>query len=235
MTTVEEIRCHRVRVPLHTPFVTNLRRATHAESLLVEVVDSDGRSGWGEAPQVWQVTGESLAGGAAAVDGPLAAAVVGADPGDLIGLTDALDRAIVGNHSAKGAVDVALHDLAATTAGLPLARYLGGAARSDVRGHRRDAVRRVGRGGGRRRRGQGGGGLHPAEGQGRYGRPRRRRPGQGDPGGRRAGRRNPVGREPGLDSQGSGRHHDSHRGRRPRRGTCRAARRSPRPRRGWRS
>ena len=66
---------------------------------------------------MWQVTRESLAGAAAAVDGPLAAAVVGADPGDLIGLTDALDRAIVGNHSAKGAVDVALHDLAATTAG----------------------------------------------------------------------------------------------------------------------
>lgn len=125
MTVVERIALHAVRVPLHTPFVTSMRRATHAESLLVEVVDSDGRSGWGEAPQVWQVTGESLAGAAAAIDGPLGAQLLGRDPADLIGLTDAVARAIVGNPSAKSALDVALHDLAATTLGIGLARYLG--------------------------------------------------------------------------------------------------------------
>lgn len=125
MTTIERIHLHPVRVTLHNPFVTSLRRATHAESLLVEVVDSDGRSGWGEAPQVWQVTGESLAGASAAIEGPLSGHLLGHDPADLIGLTDAVERAIVGNLSAKSAVDVALHDLAASTVGVPLARYLG--------------------------------------------------------------------------------------------------------------
>jgi len=43
VTTIEHIRLHPVHVPLHTPFVTSLRSATQAESLLVEVVDSDGR------------------------------------------------------------------------------------------------------------------------------------------------------------------------------------------------
>ena len=62
MSRVERIACHRVSVPLHTPFVTALRRTSTTESLLVEVTDSDGVSGWGEAPQVWQVTGESVAG-----------------------------------------------------------------------------------------------------------------------------------------------------------------------------
>lgn len=128
MTTIEHIRLHPVHVPLHTPFVTSLRRATHAESLLVEVVDSDGRSGWGEAPQVWQVTGESLAGAAAAIEVPLSAQLLGRDPADVIGLTDAVERAIVGNLSAKSALDVALHDLAASTLGVPLARYLGAPA-----------------------------------------------------------------------------------------------------------
>lgn len=128
MTTIEHLRLHPVRVALHTPFVTSLRRATHAESLLVEVVDSDGRSGWGEAPQVWQVTGESLAGAAAAIDGPLAGQLIGRDPADLIGLTDAVERAIVGNLSAKSAIDVALHDLSAGTLGVPLARFLGAPA-----------------------------------------------------------------------------------------------------------
>lgn len=137
MTTIERISLHPVRVPLHTPFVTSLRRATHAASLLVEVIDSDGRSGWGEAPQVWQVTGESLAGASAAIEGPLSAQLLGRDPADVIGLTDAIAQAIVGNLSAKAALDVALHDLAARTVGIPLARYLGAPSermtvRSDV-------------------------------------------------------------------------------------------------------
>jgi len=137
VTTIERISLHPVRVPLHTPFVTSLRRATHAASLLVEVIDSDGRSGWGEAPQVWQVTGESLAGASAAIEGPLSAQLLGRDPADVIGLTDAIAQAIVGNLSAKAALDVALHDLAARTVGIPLARYLGAPSermtvRSDV-------------------------------------------------------------------------------------------------------
>ena len=56
-----KLTTHLVSAPLHTPFVTALRTATHADSLLVEISDGE-LSGWGEAPQVWKVTGESLAG-----------------------------------------------------------------------------------------------------------------------------------------------------------------------------
>ena len=65
--TISEVRTHRVSAPLHTPFVTALRRATTVDTLVVELVDSDGRSGFGEAPQVWQVTGASVAGARACV------------------------------------------------------------------------------------------------------------------------------------------------------------------------
>lgn len=97
-----------------------------AQSLLVEITDTDGRSGWGEAPENWQVTGESMAGAEACCTGPLAAAVVGRDPDDLVALTRDIARAVVGNHNAKAAVDVALHDLAARRLGVPLTRLLGG-------------------------------------------------------------------------------------------------------------
>lgn len=123
---IAAVRCHRVSAPLHTPFVTALRQATVARSLLVEITDSDGRSGWGEAPENWQVTGESMAGAQACCTGPLAAAVVGRDPDDLTTLTRDVAQAVVGNHNAKAAVDVALHDLAAQRLGVPLARLLGG-------------------------------------------------------------------------------------------------------------
>jgi L-alanine-DL-glutamate epimerase-like enolase superfamily enzyme len=125
MSKVEQITCHRVSVPLHTPFVTALRRTTTTDSLLVEVTDSDGVTGWGEAPQVWQVTGESVAGAEACVDGPLRAAILGGQSDDLVELTRRAARAVARNHGAKAAVDVALHDLVARRRGVSLPVLLG--------------------------------------------------------------------------------------------------------------
>ncbi len=83
MTRIERVTATRVTTPLHTPFVTALRSTTTTDTVVVRVTDSDGVTGWGEAPQVWQVTGESLAGAQACVEGPLAAVVTGRDPDDL--------------------------------------------------------------------------------------------------------------------------------------------------------
>ncbi len=69
MTTIAAVTATRVTTPLHTPFVTALRRTTTTDTVVVRVTDSDGVTGWGEAPQVWQVTGESLAGAEACVPG----------------------------------------------------------------------------------------------------------------------------------------------------------------------
>ncbi|HEY0621146.1 MAG TPA: dipeptide epimerase [Kribbella sp.] len=129
-----KIATHLVSAPLHTPFVTALRTATHVESLLVSISD-DSLTGWGEAPQVWKVTGESLAGAQACVEGPIATALNGLGPDDL---TEALRRvqgAAQANFGAKAAVDVALHDLAARRLGLPLHGFLGStvaSVRTDV-------------------------------------------------------------------------------------------------------
>jgi L-alanine-DL-glutamate epimerase-like enolase superfamily enzyme len=124
--TIAAVRTHRISAPLHTPFVTALRRTTTAESLIVEIVDSDGRRGFGEAPQVWQVTGASIAGSQACVEEMFAPILLGADPDDLAGLCRRVAKAVVGNESAKSAADIALHDLAARRLGIPLARLLGG-------------------------------------------------------------------------------------------------------------
>ncbi len=126
--TIAAVRTHRVSAPLHTPFVTALRTATAVESLLVEVVDSDGRSGFGEAPQVWAVTGASIAGSQAAVDEVIGPRLAGRDADDLVARCREVAGAVVGNEAAKAAVDVALHDLAARRLGVPLARLLGGSS-----------------------------------------------------------------------------------------------------------
>ncbi|WP_433615620.1 mandelate racemase/muconate lactonizing enzyme family protein [Dactylosporangium sp. CA-139114] len=125
--TIEAVRTHRVSVALHTPFVTALRTATTAESLIVEVVDADGRSGFGEAPEVWKVTGESVAGAEACVAQLIGPALTGRDADDLNANLRAVQGAAVRNFAAKAAADTALHDLAARRLGIPLVRLLGGA------------------------------------------------------------------------------------------------------------
>jgi L-alanine-DL-glutamate epimerase-like enolase superfamily enzyme len=124
--TIAAVRTHKLSAPLHTPFVTSLRRATSVETLVVEIVDTDGRSGWGEAPQVWQVTGASIAGAKSCVRDVLRPLLLGRDADDLVETCRVVARAVAGNEAAKAAVDVALHDLAARRMGVPLVRLLGG-------------------------------------------------------------------------------------------------------------
>jgi len=126
LSRIEQVRTRRVTTALHTPFVTALRRTTTTDTVVVQVVDSDGVVGWGEAPQVWQVTGESLAGAEACIAGPLSAAVTGRDADDWAETCRAVAGAVAANHGAKAAVDVALHDLAARRRGVSLAAFLGG-------------------------------------------------------------------------------------------------------------
>ncbi len=123
--SIVEVRTHRLVAPLHTPFVTALRTTSRLETLVVELVDSDGGRGFGEAPQVWRVSGESLAGADACVSGPLADVVRGRSTDDLHDLTHDVAAAVVGNFGARAAIDVALHDLAARRLGVSLPRFLG--------------------------------------------------------------------------------------------------------------
>jgi L-alanine-DL-glutamate epimerase-like enolase superfamily enzyme len=97
---IAQVTCARLSVPLHTPFVTALRSTTTTDTLVVRVTDADGVTGWGEAPQVWRVTGESLAGAEACVCGPLTEAVVGADGEDLAELCRRVATAVPGNFGA---------------------------------------------------------------------------------------------------------------------------------------
>ena len=122
---VARIRVHRVDVPLLRPFVTAVRRTDHVPAVLVEVVDSDGRSGWGEAAASWRVTGESPAGIAAAVHGPVRDAVVGLPVDEPQVWGPAVRGSVVGNAAARSAVDCALWDLKARLLGVPLHRLLG--------------------------------------------------------------------------------------------------------------
>jgi L-Ala-D/L-Glu epimerase len=116
VTTIERVEVERLSLPLHTPFVTALRRATSVETVVVRVTDSDGRVGLGEAPENWPVLGSSVAGSVACLEGPLRDAVLGrsTDPAETWPL---IDRAARDNTAAKAALDSALHLLAGPPTG----------------------------------------------------------------------------------------------------------------------
>lgn len=127
MTTIERVTTTTVSVPLHTPFVTALRRTETTDTVVVTITDSDGRTGWGEAPQVWQVTGESLASATACIEAMLAPVVTARrldDRDDLAAAAWVVQRAVARNFGAKAAVDAALHDLVAQAEGASVAAVL---------------------------------------------------------------------------------------------------------------
>jgi L-alanine-DL-glutamate epimerase-like enolase superfamily enzyme len=130
ISRITEVSVRTRRLPLVRPFVTAVRTATHIDAVTVEVRDSDGRVGWGEAPTSWRVTGESPQSVTAAVEGPLRDAVLGLPVDDPEEGSRQLAVALVRNSAARMAVDCALYDLASQAEGMPLYRYLGGSSGS---------------------------------------------------------------------------------------------------------
>ncbi|MCK8676054.1 mandelate racemase/muconate lactonizing enzyme family protein [Streptomyces lichenis] len=123
---VVAVRTREVRARYRRPFAISSGGSDELVSLVVEVRTADGARGIGEASPMTAYTGETLAGLRAAVEEHAGPALIGRDPRDLAGAHRAMDAAIRGQHLAKAALDMALHDLAARAAGWPLHLLLGG-------------------------------------------------------------------------------------------------------------
>lgn len=117
-----------LRVPLRTPFRTALRTVDAVHDVVVRIRTGTGQVGHGSAAATPPITGETHASIVAAIGQHIAPALVGEPFDDLPRLAARVQGATARNTSAKAAVDMALHDLAAQRAGVPLVRLLGGAA-----------------------------------------------------------------------------------------------------------
>jgi L-alanine-DL-glutamate epimerase-like enolase superfamily enzyme len=126
ITSVEVIP---VRLPLREPFVIAYATYPNALSVLVRVRTRDGAEGWGEATPDPNVTGETWGGVVETIRRDLAPALLGLDARHREAALVALDARVEGAPSAKAALDIALHDLVARAAGIPLWQLLGGRAR----------------------------------------------------------------------------------------------------------
>jgi L-alanine-DL-glutamate epimerase-like enolase superfamily enzyme len=122
------IDIYKARIPMVEPFRISLGLISDSSNLFVRIRSSAGIDGWGEATPISQITGDTEAINAAAA-ADLARVVLGKDPLDIDGRVRDMAGFLAFNTAVRAAFDVALHDLAAKVAGLPLYAFLHGGKR----------------------------------------------------------------------------------------------------------
>ena len=145
-----------VSLPMLKPVIMAGEDVRRADNVLVRIEADDGTVGWGEAASAPVMTGETLESIVAAVH-YLSTALHGRDAADITGALAAMDGRMYGNHGAKAAIEIALHDLTGRATQKPVHALLGEKKRSrmpllgvigggDSDGDLRDAERKKPRG-----------------------------------------------------------------------------------------
>jgi L-alanine-DL-glutamate epimerase-like enolase superfamily enzyme len=114
------------------PYTCRGRSEDGTDSTIVLLESDDGLVGAGEMAPLGAFYAPGFAAATRAGVAELAPLLVGADPRHPRRVRRALDRAMLAQPAVKSALDMALHDLAAQAAGVPLCAYLGGRHGSSV-------------------------------------------------------------------------------------------------------
>lgn len=123
---IKTIEVYEWKIPLRTAFKTALRVVDAVDDIVVVITTDDGLTGYGEAPPTAVITGETRASIACAIREHIAPKLIGRLVLEMEENQRLLHSAMIGNTSAKAAVDIALYDLWAKRLNLPLYKALGG-------------------------------------------------------------------------------------------------------------
>lgn len=120
---ITDIKYYRYETPLKKPFKTALRTVEVIESIYVFIeTNYEDVIGVGEAVPTYVITGDTKGGIEAAIEEVFKPLLINRPlTKDLL---DEIHQVIVGNTSAKSAIDIALYDLLAQEAELPLYQYI---------------------------------------------------------------------------------------------------------------
>jgi len=136
VSTIVRIDTARLDYPLVGEF--KFFRGNARPTVVVRLTDEAGRQGWGQSVPVETWTYETVETVETTLRGYLAPAVLGADPADLAGVHERMERAIrpsfsVGQPLAKAAIDLACYDLWGKQSGRSVGELLGGAKCEEVK------------------------------------------------------------------------------------------------------
>ena len=129
---ITSVRLGRISVPLRTPFKTALRTVTSVEDVIVELHTDTGAVGYGEAPPTGAITGDTTGAILGAIQDHIGKTILGREVDELEPLLQAVQKSIVGNSSAKAAVDMAIWDLYGQLYNIPVHKLLGGGRKQIV-------------------------------------------------------------------------------------------------------
>lgn len=129
---ITAVRLGRISVPLRTPFKTALRSVNSVEDVIVELHTDCGAVGYGEAPPTGAITGDTTGAILGAIQDHIGKLILGREVEELEPLLQAVQTSIVGNSSAKAAVDMALWDLYGQLYRIPVYKLLGGGRKEIV-------------------------------------------------------------------------------------------------------
>ncbi len=135
---ITRISLYSYNISLKAPIAISLGTIDHARNMLVEIQTDAGITGWGEGSPFWMIVGETQASGLAAAE-EMARVLLGEstpgestrgrNPLDIEGCVNALARYLPGHPTTRSAFDMALYDIAAKAANMPLYQFLGGSKR----------------------------------------------------------------------------------------------------------
>ena len=121
---IKNVGIYKLTIPLKEPFIISLGAEYDAQSIIV-VIKTDEHIGYGECSPYMHINGESID-TCFIVGQYFAKALKGKNALDIKDRIQSMDKIIYGNSSIKSAFDMALYDIAAQQAGLPLYKFLGG-------------------------------------------------------------------------------------------------------------
>jgi L-alanine-DL-glutamate epimerase-like enolase superfamily enzyme len=118
-----------ISLPMLKPVIMAGEEVRRADNVLVRIETDNKMVGWGEAASAPVMTGDTLESIVSAVH-YLEPALRGREPADIAGALAAMNSRMYGNHGAKAAIEIALHDLTGRAAGKPVHALLGAKQRS---------------------------------------------------------------------------------------------------------
>ncbi|TWT80285.1 L-Ala-D/L-Glu epimerase [Planctomycetes bacterium CA13] len=122
---ITDIKIYRFDIPLRAVFEIASMSMDCAHNVLIEIQTNEGITGWGEASPFHALVGETQSTDIAAAK-EFKRLLIGEYPLEVSRLIHAMDQFLPHNTTIKSAFDMALHDIAARIANLPLYAYLGG-------------------------------------------------------------------------------------------------------------
>lgn len=123
---IKKVDIFGINLPLIEPFIVSYDRYDDMPSIIVKIELDNGYSGWGEAVPDQHVTGETYHSVLQIIEHELAPLLIGLSPFQIEFIHQKMNKKIIGNPSAKAAIDCALYDLMGKVTNQPVYQLIGG-------------------------------------------------------------------------------------------------------------